>query len=65
MESQGIRGPNPHFITGNLYDMTKFRELMAAKDMDTISHDIVDRILPHYVKWTHDYGMSIFILLVL
>lgn len=56
MESQGIRGPTPRFITGNLGEMTKLRELKTAKDMDPISHDIVDRLLPHYLKWTHDYG---------
>lgn len=56
MESQGIRGPTPRFITGNLGEMTKLRELKTAKDMDPISHDIVDRLLPHYVKWVHDYG---------
>jgi len=64
MERQGIRGPPPRFISGNLSDMTKLRESEAAKDMEPISHDIVDRLLPHYVQWTNDYGMSILPLLV-
>eukprot|EP00253_Pinus_taeda_P010609 PITA_10609 len=56
MERQGIRGPPPRFISGNLSNMTKLRESEAAKDMEPISHDIVDRLLPHYVQWTNDYG---------
>eukprot|EP00253_Pinus_taeda_P033445 PITA_33445 len=56
MERQGIRGPPPLFMSGNLCDMTKLRECEAANDMEPISHDIVERLLPHYVQWRNDYG---------
>eukprot|EP01018_Ginkgo_biloba_P037269 Gb_00446 [translate_table: standard] len=56
MEKQGIKGPRPRFITGNLADMSRIRERKVAKDMDSITHDIVDRLLPHYVQWTNIYG---------
>ena len=54
MKKQGIRGPTLTFITGNL------GEMIAAKDMDPIRHDIVDKLLPHYVKWTYDYGSAFY-----
>ncbi|KAH9292686.1 hypothetical protein KI387_042130, partial [Taxus chinensis] len=56
MAKQGIRGPTPRFLTGNLADMAKLREIKAAEDMNTISHDIVDRLMPHYVQWSTLYG---------
>ncbi|GLJ13653.1 hypothetical protein SUGI_0217350 [Cryptomeria japonica] len=56
MAEQGIRGPTPRFFTGNLGDMTKLREHKAAQDMNAITHDIVDRLMPHYVQWSTVYG---------
>ena len=56
MEKQGVRGPKPRFLTGNILDMASLVSKATAQDMETISHDIVDRLLPHYVAWSTQYG---------
>lgn len=57
MEKQGVRGPKPRGITGNILDMVKLTSQSTSKDMDTINHDIVGRLLPHYVNWSKSYGI--------
>ncbi|KAL3727688.1 hypothetical protein ACJRO7_032428 [Eucalyptus globulus] len=56
MERQGVRGPEPWFLVGNLSDVSSFVAESTSKDMESIRHDIVDRLLPHYVLWTKQYG---------
>ncbi|XP_022770044.1 cytokinin hydroxylase-like isoform X2 [Durio zibethinus] len=56
MEKQGVRGPKPRGITGNIHEMFSLISQSTSKDMDTIDHDIVGRLLPHYVKWSKLYG---------
>ncbi|XVF71644.1 hypothetical protein PTKIN_Ptkin12aG0055800 [Pterospermum kingtungense] len=56
MEKQGVRGPKPRGITGNILDMVQLTSQSTSKDMDTINHDIVGRLLPHYVNWSKSYG---------
>ncbi|XVF06072.1 hypothetical protein REPUB_Repub06bG0016800 [Reevesia pubescens] len=56
MAEQGVHGPKPRIVTGNIDDMLKLTSQSTSKDMDTIHHDIVGRLLPHYVKWSKSYG---------
>ncbi|XVF31602.1 hypothetical protein REPUB_Repub17cG0005200 [Reevesia pubescens] len=56
MEKQGVRGPKPGGVTGNILEMLKLTSQSTSKDMDTIHHAIVGRLLPHYVKWSKSYG---------
>ncbi|CAL0321672.1 unnamed protein product [Lupinus luteus] len=56
MEKQGVRGPKPRFITGNIIDMASLLSNSISQDMDTISHDTVPRLLPHFVAWSNQYG---------
>ncbi|KMT18554.1 hypothetical protein BVRB_2g026880 [Beta vulgaris subsp. vulgaris] len=56
MEKQGLRGPKPRPLIGNLLDMASLIASSTSKDMPTISHDIVDRLLPHYLLWSRKYG---------
>ncbi|KAE9615633.1 hypothetical protein Lal_00017700 [Lupinus albus] len=56
MEMQGIRGPKPGFFTGNILDMSSLVSKTTSKDMKTISHDIVGRLLPHFLLWSTQYG---------
>ena len=57
MEKQGVRGPKPRGITGNILDMFNLTSQSTSKDMDTIHPDIVGRLLPHYVNWSKSYGI--------
>ncbi|CAJ1947410.1 unnamed protein product [Sphenostylis stenocarpa] len=56
MEKQGVHGPKPRFLLGNIMDMTSLVSRAVSQDMETISHDIVGRILPHFVAWSNQYG---------
>ncbi|KAJ9173068.1 hypothetical protein P3X46_016243 [Hevea brasiliensis] len=56
MEKQGVRGPKPRPLTGNIIDVTSFVSYSTSKDMDSIQHDIVPRLLPHYDAWSKQYG---------
>nr|XP_016491094.1 PREDICTED: cytokinin hydroxylase-like isoform X3 [Nicotiana tabacum] len=55
MEKQGVRGPKPRFLVGNILDMASFVSKSTKNDMDSIHHDIVGRLLPHYVAWSKIY----------
>ncbi|KAL4308835.1 hypothetical protein GQ457_01G037120 [Hibiscus cannabinus] len=56
MEEQGVHGPKPCGVTGNILEMSNLTSQSTSKDMETIHHDIVGRLLPHYVKWSKSYG---------
>ncbi|KAE8662387.1 Cytokinin hydroxylase [Hibiscus syriacus] len=55
MEKQGVHGPKPIGLTGNILEMFKLTSESISKDMEAIHHDIVGRLLPHYVKWSRSY----------
>lgn len=57
MEKQGVRGPKPRPLNGNILDMASLVAKSTSHDMHTISHDIVGRLLPHYVLWSKQYGL--------
>ncbi|GAY43916.1 cytokinin hydroxylase [Citrus sinensis] len=56
MARQGVRGPNPRPLTGNILEMAALISQSTSKDYDHIHHDIVGRLLPHYVIWSQQYG---------
>ncbi|KAH8511260.1 hypothetical protein H0E87_008715 [Populus deltoides] len=56
MEKQGVRGPKPRPLTGNILDVAAYVSKSTSKDMDHITHDTVNRLLPHYVAWSKQYG---------
>ncbi|XP_058228274.1 cytokinin hydroxylase-like [Rhododendron vialii] len=56
MEIQGVFGPKPRFLTGNILDTATLVSKHTSRDMDSISHDIVGRLLPHFLTWSQDYG---------
>lgn len=56
MERQGVKGPPPSFMVGNLIAIANLREKETVNDMECLSHDIVDRLLPHYIKYSRIYG---------
>jgi hypothetical protein len=58
MERQGVRGPKPRLLIGNILDMASFVAKTTSQDMNSINHDIVGRLLPHYVAWSKQYGIA-------
>ncbi|PSS33601.1 Cytokinin hydroxylase [Actinidia chinensis var. chinensis] len=56
MERQGVVGPKPRFLVGNILDTASLVAKSTSKDMDSINHDIVGRLLPHFLAWSKNYG---------
>ncbi|CAK8533232.1 unnamed protein product [Lathyrus sativus] len=60
MEKQGVFCPKPRFLSGNLKDISSFVSEATSQDMKSINHDVVGRLLPHYVAWSKQYGKRFF-----
>ena len=60
MDRQGVRGPKPRLLVGNILDMAALIEKSTSHDMNSITHDVVSRLLPHYVAWSKQYGTYIY-----
>lgn len=58
MRRQGISGPPPRLFNGNLHERNRLRKEATLHDMQTLSHDIVPRLMPDYVQWSKTYGKS-------
>lgn len=56
MKSQGIKGPPYNFLHGNTKEISNMRKESLAKPMDSLSHNMLPRILPHVYQWVHIYG---------
>lgn len=56
MERQGITGPYPRLLTGNIIDISKMVSYSVSDHCSSIHHNIVPRLLPHYVAWSKQYG---------
>ncbi|BBN15559.1 protein MpCYP735-like [Marchantia polymorpha subsp. ruderalis] len=56
MEAQGISGPTPHVLTGNLAEVQALKADAWITPMNVVRHDYVDRLFPHYRLWTQKFG---------
>ncbi|KAM0878124.1 hypothetical protein ACQ4PT_035065 [Festuca glaucescens] len=56
LSRQGVHGPAPRLLVGNLRDVSALVAESTAGDMGSLSHDIVGRLLPHYVLWSKAFG---------
>ncbi|XP_062196384.1 cytokinin hydroxylase-like [Phragmites australis] len=56
LAGQGVHGPPARLLVGNLRDVSALIAETTACDMGSLSHDIVGRLLPHYVRWSKMYG---------
>lgn len=58
---QGIRGPWPSFIYGNLPEMQKIQQEAArTPDNDQIvGHDYTSSLFPYFVQWRKEYGNTL------
>ncbi|KAI7998567.1 Metal transporter Nramp3 [Camellia lanceoleosa] len=58
MEKQGVYGPKPRFLVGKISDMASLVSKSTSKCMDSINHDIVGRLLLHFLIWSKQYGQG-------
>lgn len=60
LEKQGIKGPSPTFLIGNLTDMNNSKSTLSKRlpvGENGISHNCGDAILPSLQRWSKEYGM--------
>lgn len=62
-KKQGITGPPYRLLSGSLDEMTSMKKAARDTVLDTDSNDILRRVLPHFERWSSEYGsfLSIFI----
>ncbi|WCJ23050.1 Cytochrome P450 714C2 [Euphorbia peplus] len=62
LKNQGITGPSPSFLLGNIPQIKSIhlqhlpKAPQKIKHCDTISHDWSSYIVPHLHQWVNDYG---------
>lgn len=58
MQKQGILGPNPKFLLGNLLEMKKIIANASNKHFSAAPHNLEHRFFPSFVEWKKAYGLS-------
>ncbi|GAB2299975.1 hypothetical protein Dimus_034020 [Dionaea muscipula] len=57
MEKQGVRGPKPRPLVGNILDVDSLIASTTSDDLPSIHHhNLVPRLLPHYLLWSNKFG---------
>ncbi|GLT39661.1 hypothetical protein SLA2020_138410 [Shorea laevis] len=59
LQNQGIRGPCPSFLLGNIPDMRRIQtqaQSLQKDDHSSIAHDWLSTLLPYFGKWRNEYG---------
>lgn len=65
LKKQGVDGPAPSFVLGNIPDIQKIKSNVSAEDASTynfnesLSLDCRSILLPHISQWTKQFGMFI------
>ncbi|TVT98480.1 hypothetical protein EJB05_56208 [Eragrostis curvula] len=54
--AQGVRGPPYRFLRGTLDEMKRMKAEGDGVAMDVRDHDILPRIMPHFLRWKEQYG---------
>lgn len=60
LEKQGLRGPPYKFPHGSTKQINDFQAAADGLVMDSRSHDISSKLLPHYHAWSSLYGMCVY-----
>ncbi|XVE56014.1 hypothetical protein DITRI_Ditri03aG0203100 [Diplodiscus trichospermus] len=55
---QGIRGPSYRPMFGNTAEIRHFYSEARSKPISFDQHDILDRVVPGYSKWSRTYGKT-------
>ena len=62
LRKQGIQGPPPSFLIGNLWDLKKTRTKeseLSEEGENMITHNISSMVFPYFDKWSEQYGKMI------
>ncbi|GLU07146.1 hypothetical protein SLE2022_241140 [Rubroshorea leprosula] len=55
-KKQGIVGPPYKPVSGSLDEIKRMKKAAAKTILDLDSNDIVQRVLPHFHRWSSEYG---------
>ncbi|PKA60256.1 Cytochrome P450 734A1 [Apostasia shenzhenica] len=58
LREQGVRGPDRSFWSGCVREITQMKMAGRQMVMEIHSHDFLERVVPHYVKWASQYGRT-------
>ncbi|KAJ8898711.1 hypothetical protein K2173_004838 [Erythroxylum novogranatense] len=58
-EKQGVRGPAYKFLYGSITEMKTLEQKVSRLVLDINSNDIIPKVLPHYHKWSSEYGNTL------
>ncbi|XP_073124152.1 cytochrome P450 714A1-like [Henckelia pumila] len=60
LESQGIRGPKPRFLYGNVGEMHRIQansdSNKSDEDGEFVAHDYTSTLFPYFEQWRKEYG---------
>ncbi|XP_027365181.1 cytochrome P450 709B2-like [Abrus precatorius] len=57
-QKQGVTGPPYSILSGSLHEIKAMIKDARERIIDTHSHEITHRVLPHYQKWSSLYGKT-------
>ncbi|XP_074586591.1 cytochrome P450 709B2-like [Curcuma longa] len=55
-KKQGVDGPGYKFFKGSSEDIKAMKREASGLILDTRSHDVASRVIPHYINWASQYG---------
>lgn len=67
LAKQGISGPPPKFLLGNIMEIKRSREAVAVVEAESantqspVSHNCGAVLLPFFDPWRRTYGISLFL----
>ncbi|GLU16648.1 hypothetical protein SLE2022_330690 [Rubroshorea leprosula] len=59
-KKQGISGPPYRVLSGSLDEIKSMQKDAREMILDTDSNDIVQKVIPHYQKWSSEYEMFLY-----
>ncbi|KAF9595778.1 hypothetical protein IFM89_004180 [Coptis chinensis] len=62
---QGIKGPQPSILYGNIPDMKRIQSSVAkasTEEHQQVSHDYESRMFPYFELWKNEYGKPTYLL---
>ncbi|KAM7276538.1 hypothetical protein ACFE04_018404 [Oxalis oulophora] len=57
-KKQGITGPPYKILSGSLHEIKKLKRGVKHLVLNTHSHDIMERVTPHYHRWSSVFGKT-------
>lgn len=66
LQNQGIDGPKPGLILGNITEMQKIKSIKLSSDPSIFSSkeppslDCSSVLFPHFIQWSKQYGSLIY-----